>query len=59
MSTFDLNGSVGKDGVNNSTDVLAVKSRLADLGFPVPKDSGAMLRCGVWSEEKKRAYPAG
>jgi hypothetical protein len=39
MSTFNLSGSVGKGGVNNSADVLVVKSRLADLGFPVPKDS--------------------
>lgn len=39
MSTFSLSGSVGKDGANNPADILVVKSRLADLGFPVPKDS--------------------
>jgi hypothetical protein len=30
---------VGRNGANNAADVLVVKSRLADLGFPVPKDS--------------------
>lgn len=39
MSIFSLSGSVGENGGNNSADILVVKSRLADLGFPVPKDS--------------------
>jgi hypothetical protein len=39
MPTINLSGSVGSGGSNASADILAVKSRLADLGFPVPKDS--------------------
>lgn len=37
--SLNLNGSVGKDGKNEPHDVLAVKNRLADLGFPVTRDS--------------------
>jgi hypothetical protein len=37
--SLNLNGSVGKDGKNQANDVLAVKNRLADLGFPVKRDS--------------------
>lgn len=32
-SVFELNGSVGAGGVNEPTDVLMVKRRLAELGF--------------------------
>ena len=34
-----LTGSVGADGRNNAADVLAIKNRLADLGFKVSRDS--------------------
>lgn len=34
-----LQGSVGQGGDNNPGDILAVKNRLADLGFPVGRDS--------------------
>lgn len=37
--SLNLNGSVGKDGKNQANDVLAVKNRLADLGYPVTRDS--------------------
>ena len=36
---LELSGSVGQGGKNQSQDVLAVKSRLADLGYPVIKDT--------------------
>jgi hypothetical protein len=36
--TISLTGSVGKDGKNKPIDVLAVKSRLADLGFKISRD---------------------
>jgi len=36
---LNLNGSVGENGKNQPDDVLAVKNRLADLGFPVTRDS--------------------
>lgn len=37
--TISLTGSVGAGGVNNPADVLAIKNRLADLGFKVSRDS--------------------
>ncbi|MCW6052071.1 hypothetical protein K4039_18720 [Lyngbya sp. CCAP 1446/10] len=37
--SLNLNGSVGQGGKNQSHDVLAVKNRLADLGFIVTRDS--------------------
>jgi peptidoglycan hydrolase-like protein with peptidoglycan-binding domain len=37
--TIALTGSVGKDGKNIASEVLAVKNRLADLGFPVSRTS--------------------
>lgn len=37
--SLNLNGSVGQDGKNQPHDVLAIKNRLADLGFPVTRDS--------------------
>ncbi|WP_373537607.1 hypothetical protein [Microcoleus sp.] len=37
--SLNLNGSVGQNGTNQPHDVLAVKNRLADLGFPVTRDS--------------------
>jgi hypothetical protein len=37
--SLNLNGSVGQKGKNQPDDVLAVKNRLADLGFPVTRDS--------------------
>jgi hypothetical protein len=37
--TINLTGSVGKSGNNEPTDVLAVKNRLADLGFKVSRGS--------------------
>lgn len=37
--SLNLKGSVGKKGKNQPNDVLAVKNRLADLGFPVTRDS--------------------
>ena len=36
---LDLSGSAGQGGKNESQDVLAVKSRLADLGYPVIRDT--------------------
>jgi hypothetical protein len=38
-NNFSLSDSVGQGGRNNPSDVLAVKNRLADLGFPVTRDS--------------------
>ncbi len=38
---ISLVGTVGKSGNNNSSDVLAVKNRLADLGFRIARDSKA------------------
>ncbi|WP_445632530.1 Peptidoglycan-binding protein [Nostoc sp. DSM 114161] len=37
--TITLTGSVGAGGVNNPADVLAIKNRLADLGFQVSRNS--------------------
>jgi peptidoglycan hydrolase-like protein with peptidoglycan-binding domain len=37
--TIALTGSVGKNGKNIAAEVLAVKNRLADLGFPVSRTS--------------------
>jgi hypothetical protein len=37
--TINLTGSVGKDGKNAPADILAVKTRLADLGFKVSRNS--------------------
>lgn len=37
--SLNLNASVGQDGKNQPHDVLAVKNRLADLGFPVTRDA--------------------
>lgn len=37
--SLNLKGSVGQNGKNQPDDVLAVKNRLADLGFPVTRDS--------------------
>lgn len=37
--TIALTGSVGTGGVNNSVDILAIKNRLADLGFKVSRNS--------------------
>jgi peptidoglycan hydrolase-like protein with peptidoglycan-binding domain len=37
--TITLTGSVGAGGINNAADVLAIKNRLADLGFKVSRDS--------------------
>lgn len=37
--TITLTGSVGAGGRNNAADVLAIKNRLADLGFKVSRDS--------------------
>ncbi len=37
--TITLTGSVGAGGRNNPADVLAIKNRLADLGFRVSRDS--------------------
>jgi hypothetical protein len=37
--TITLAGSVGAGGRNNPADVLAIKNRLADLGFKVSRDS--------------------
>jgi hypothetical protein len=36
---ISLTGSIGKNGTNISSEVLAVKNRLADLGFRVERDS--------------------
>jgi hypothetical protein len=36
-----LTGTVGRNGSNNSSDILVVKTRLADLGFRVTRDSNA------------------
>ncbi|GEM_PF-5557809 len=36
---LSLSGSVGDAGKNRSEDVLTVKTKLADLGFPVNRDS--------------------
>lgn len=38
---FTLSGSVGNGGINNDTDVQRVKTRLADLGFAINRDSVA------------------
>jgi hypothetical protein len=38
--TLSLTGSVGENGANAASDVLAVKNRLADLGFKVRRNSG-------------------
>jgi hypothetical protein len=37
--SLSLSGSVGQGGKNNPQDVMAVKNRLADLGFPIARDS--------------------
>jgi peptidoglycan hydrolase-like protein with peptidoglycan-binding domain len=37
--TITLTGSVGAGGRNNAVDVLAIKNRLADLGFKLSRDS--------------------
>jgi hypothetical protein len=39
--TVDLNliGSVGQEGQNDSQDILTIKNRLADLGYPVIRDT--------------------
>lgn len=39
MTTLNLSKSVGKGGLNNPKDVLVIKTRLADLGFSVIRDS--------------------
>jgi hypothetical protein len=36
---LNLSGSVGQGGRNHSQDVLTVKNRLADLGYPVARDT--------------------
>jgi peptidoglycan hydrolase-like protein with peptidoglycan-binding domain len=36
---INLTGSVGAGGVNSPANVLAIKNRLADLGFQVSRDS--------------------
>jgi hypothetical protein len=41
MASFNLSNSVGEEGANDPDDVLAVKARLADLGFPVPRNSAS------------------
>ena len=37
--TLKIKDSVGQGGKNDLQDILAVKNRLADLGFPVARDS--------------------
>jgi hypothetical protein len=37
--SLSLSGSVGQGGKNEPKDVTAVKNRLADLGFPIARDS--------------------
>jgi hypothetical protein len=37
--TIKLSGQVGRNKTNNPNDVLAIKTRLADLGFKVARDS--------------------
>lgn len=36
---LNLSGSVGQGGKNNPQDILAIKNRLADLGYPVNRDA--------------------
>jgi hypothetical protein len=39
MPEINISGSVGQGGTNAQPDILAVKTRLADLGFPVKPNS--------------------